>query len=64
MQPMLDCNHENHATIVPHTSQRPSARVVGIVAGELQPVVVKLVLSRLLNAAAWIAGAGRDFYAG
>ncbi|KAJ6091127.1 hypothetical protein N7499_003278, partial [Penicillium canescens] len=56
MRPMLDCNRENHATIIPSL-----ARVVGIVAGELQPVVVKLVSSRVLDAVAWIAGAGRDF---
>ncbi|KAJ5346745.1 hypothetical protein N7541_001790 [Penicillium brevicompactum] len=51
MRPMLDCNHESHATIVP---------VVGIVAGELQPVAMKLVWFRVLDAVAWIAGAGRD----
>lgn len=33
---------------------------MGIVAGELQPVAMKLVWFRVLDAVAWIAGAGRD----
>ncbi|KAJ5301613.1 hypothetical protein N7508_006476 [Penicillium antarcticum] len=61
MRPMLDCNCGHNATICGHTSQRPSARVAGIVTGELQPMVVKLVWSCVLDAVAWIAGAGRDF---
>ena len=43
-----------------HRKGRPQGRVVVIFAGELQPVVVKLVWSRVLDAVAWIPGAGRD----
>ncbi|KAJ6131318.1 hypothetical protein N7523_001778 [Penicillium sp. IBT 18751x] len=67
MRPMLNCNCGHIATIVPHlpngewTDDYSSARIARIVAGELQPMVVKLVWSCVLDAVAWIAGAGRDF---
>lgn len=43
-----------------HRKGRLQGRVVVIFAGELQPVVVKLVWSRVLDAVAWIPGVGRD----
>jgi hypothetical protein len=75
MRPMPDRECGNRTTIIPsptewrtgwrlmwgmHRKGRPQGRVALIVAGELQPVLVKLVWSRVLDAVAWIAGAGRD----
>ncbi|CDM38079.1 unnamed protein product [Penicillium roqueforti FM164] len=43
-----------------HRKGRPQGRVVVTFAGKLQPLVMKLVWSRVLDAVAWISGAGRD----